>query len=366
VLTAQDLRAAGVSLPILVGGAALTKKFTYARIRPAYGSFVAYARDAMQGLDLANQLMNAEARPALERRIGEEALRLVEEDGAKEEPAAPAPAVRSSLVRADEPIRRPPDYDRHVVGVPDLRALWPYLNRQFLYSKHLGVKGSLERLAAEKDATLEEVEAIVRDVLRRCEEGWMRARGVYRFFRANSEGNALRIFDERGREVERFEFPRQPKKDGLCLADYVRPAGGEHDAVCFFVTTTGEGVRRRAEELKGRGEYVLSHTLQAVAIETAEAFAEKLHRDLRTLWGFPDPPGMTMTDRFKAKYQGVRVSFGYPACPNLADQEKLFRLLEPEEIGVRLTEGHMMDPEASVSALVFHHAQAEYFNASMK
>jgi len=112
-----------------------------------------------------------------------------------------------------------------------------------------------------------------------------------------------------------------------------------------------------------RGEYVRSHTLQALAIESAEGFAEKLHRDLRTAWGFPDAPGLSMIDRFKAKYQGIRVSFGYPACPDLADQEKLFRLLEPEEIGVRLTEGHMMDPEASVSALVFHHSQAEYFNS---
>ena len=364
VLTAQDLRAAGVALPILVGGAALTKKFTYARIRPAYGNFVVYARDAMQGLDLANQLMGAETRPALERKIAEEALRLAQEGGGKEEPVVAAPTVRSALVRADEPVRRPPDFERHVVGVPDLRALWPYVNRQFLFAKHLGVKGSVERLAAEKDPKLEEIESIVRDVMRRCEQGWMEARGVYRFFKANSEGNALLLFDEKGREIQRFDFPRQAKKDGLCIADYVRPVGDEHDTVCLFVTTTGGGVRATAEELKGRGEYVLSHTLQAVAIEAAEAFAEKLHRDIRTWWGFPDAPGLSMTDRFKAKYQGVRVSFGYPACPNLADQEKLFKLLHPEDVGVRLTEGFMMDPEASVSALVFHHSQAEYFNAS--
>jgi 5-methyltetrahydrofolate--homocysteine methyltransferase len=190
----------------------------------------------------------------------------------------------------------------------------------------------------------------------------MRARGVYRFFKAAGVGNVLVIYDERGREIERFDFPRERRPDGLCLSDFVRPAGGDPDYVCFFVTTTGEGIRERAETLKKAGEYVRSHTLQALAIETAEAFAEKLHRDLRTAWGFPDPPGLSMTDRFKAKYQGVRVSFGYPACPNLADQEKLFRLLKPEEIGVRLTEGYMMDPEASVSALVFHHSQADYFN----
>jgi 5-methyltetrahydrofolate--homocysteine methyltransferase len=363
VVTAQDLKAAGISLPILVGGAALTRKFTYTRIRPTYGHFVGYARDAMQGLDLANQVMNPELRATLDRKIAEEAIQLSATDAAKDEKPAPAPAVRSARIRADEPIRVPPDLERHVAGVPDLRALWPYVSPAMLYGKHLGVKGALDRLAEARDPKFLEIQEVVRDVQRRCEGGWMKARGVYRFFKAAGRGNTLFLYDSAGREVERFEFPRERKPEGLCLSDFVRPAGGEPDYVCLFVTSTGDGIRARAEELKTRGDYVLSHTLQALAIEAAEAYAEKLHRDLRTAWGFPDPPGLSMTDRFKAKYQGVRVSFGYPACPNLADQEKLFRLLGPEEIGVRLTEGQMMDPEASVSALVFHHSQAEYFNA---
>jgi 5-methyltetrahydrofolate--homocysteine methyltransferase len=103
--------------------------------------------------------------------------------------------------------------------------------------------------------------------------------------------------------------------------------------------------------------------VQALAIECAEAFAEMLHSRLRTQWGFPDPPGMDLHEKFKARYRGIRVSFGYPACPNLADQEILFRLLEPGQIGIELTEGYMMDPEASVSALVFHHPEAKYFRA---
>jgi 5-methyltetrahydrofolate--homocysteine methyltransferase len=122
------------------------------------------------------------------------------------------------------------------------------------------------------------------------------------------------------------------------------------------------GVRARAQDLKERGEYLLSHTLQALAVETAEAAAERLHRKIREGWGLFDASDLTMQDRFKARYQGIRVSFGYPACPNLKDQELLFRLLQPETIGVTLTDGFMMDPEASVSALVFHHSQARYFN----
>jgi len=363
VVTAQDLKAAGIGLPVLVGGAALTRKFTYTRIRPAYGSFVAYAKDAMQGLELANQVMNPEGRGALDRKIAEEALRLAQEESAPAPAAAPAPAVRSSRIRADEPVRVPPDLERRVGGEPDLRALWPYVSPPMLYGKHLGVKGALDRLAEAKDPKYLEIREIVGELQKRAESGWLRARSVRQFFKANSRGNSLLLYDPSGREVERFDFPRQREPDGLCLSDFVRPAEAGFDYVCLFVTTVGEGIRARAEELKNRGDYLLSHALQALAIETAEAYAEKLHRDLRTAWGFPDPPGLSMTDRFKAKYQGVRVSFGYPACPELSDQEKLFRLLRPEEIGVRLTEGHMMDPEASVSALVFHHSQAEYFNA---
>ena len=165
-----------------------------------------------------------------------------------------------------------------------------------------------------------------------------------------------------GREIERFDFPRQREPDGLCLSDFVRPAESGFDYVAMFVTTVGEGIRGRAEELKNRGEYVLSHALQALAIESAEAYAEKLHRDLRTSWGFPDPPGLSMTDRFKAKYQGVRVSFGYPACPEMSDQAKLFALLEPQRIGCQLTENWQIDPEQSTSAIIVHHPEAKYFN----
>jgi 5-methyltetrahydrofolate--homocysteine methyltransferase len=270
--------------------------------------------------------------------------------------------VRSPQVKADETIRVAPDLERHRVEIPDLRALWPYVSPFMLYGKHLGVKGNLEKLAEARDAKFLEIQEIVQRVQKECEGGWMKARGVYQYFKANSEGNLLHIYDAAGKEIERFDFPRQAKPDGLCLSDFVRPVGGEPDYVCFFVTTTGDGIRPRSEELKNKGEYVLSHTLQAVAIEAAEAFAEKLHRDIRTWWGFPDAPDLTMNDRFKARYQGIRVSFGYPACPNLADQRKLFALLKPEEIGVQLTEGDMMDPEASVSALVLHHSQAEYFS----
>ena len=169
------------------------------------------------------------------------------------------------------------------------------------------------------------------------------------------------MLHEDGREVARFAFPRQRAGERLCLADWVRDDAD--DAVALFAVTCGEGVRERAERWKAEGRYVRSHALQALAIECAEAFAEMLHARLRTLWGFPDPPALTIADKLKGRYRGIRVSFGYPACPDLADQATLWRLLEPERIGIQLTEGFMMDPEASVSAVVLHHPAAKYFKA---
>jgi 5-methyltetrahydrofolate--homocysteine methyltransferase len=192
----------------------------------------------------------------------------------------------------------------------------------------------------------------------------MRARAVWRFYEAESDGNELRLYEGRGATdpVARIAFPRQPKEPFLALPDFVLPpAGGKRDHVALFVTTAGAGVRELTEQAKDKGEYVRSHALAALALETAEASAEWLHARLRNLWGFPDPPETTMNDRLRALYRGKRYSFGYPACPDLEGQATLFRLLQPEDIGVELTEGFMMDPEASVSALIFHHPDAVYF-----
>ena len=131
----------------------------------------------------------------------------------------------------------------------------------------------------------------------------------------------------------------------------------------MFVTTIGPGVRDLAERWKSAGQFLNSHIIQALALEGAEAFAELLHQQIRQMWGFGDPPTLTYQDLFRTQYRGRRYSFGYPACPRLEDQEHLFRRLNvTASIGVQLTEGFMMDPEATVSALVFHHPDAKYFN----
>jgi len=188
---------------------------------------------------------------------------------------------------------------------------------------------------------------------------------MYRFFPAQSEGDTIHIYDpqDHGKVLQSFTFPRQQVEPYLCLADFVKSKeSGEMDVVGFLVVTCGQGIAELAEQWKRDGDYLRSHALQAIALETAEAFAERIHHIMRDAWGIPDPVEMTMQQRFAARYRGIRVSFGYPACPNLEDQAQLFALMKPEDIGVHLTEGFMMEPEASVSAMVFAHPEARYFN----
>jgi 5-methyltetrahydrofolate--homocysteine methyltransferase len=362
VVTAQDLREAGVDIPLFVGGAALTRKFTATRIAAEYGGVTLYAKDAMDGLDLANQLFSAVTRDALIARVRTEQSALAEAVGETAPVRAPAPATRPVSVPRVE-VMTPPDLERHIVRDVPLAHVYPYLNFQMLFGKHLGLRGPVVRLLEAGDPKALELQEVVETLkAEAAREGWLHAHGVYQWFRARAAGQTLTLLGPDGQPAASFTFPRQPDGERLCLSDYVRE--DRDDYVALFVVTCGAGVRQRAAAWKERGDYLRSHALQALAIECAEATAEWLHARLRTLWGFPDPPELTIADKLKAHYRGIRVSFGYPACPELADQVTLWRLLRPEEIGVALTEGFMMDPEASVSALVFHHPAAKYFKAA--
>jgi 5-methyltetrahydrofolate--homocysteine methyltransferase len=366
VVTAQDLRAAGVSCPILVGGAALSNRFTRLKIAPEYEGVVAYAHDAMTGLDLANQVVDAVRRGDLASRLARETADLQSE--AERRAAAPATPARKAALRRDHDIPTPPDLKTHVLDNYDLDAIFRYINPVMLYTRHLGFKGKFTEALERAEPRAIELQGRVREVeevmLARAD---IQARAVFKFFRAASEGETLYILSPDGaRVLESFHFGRQSVNEGLCLADYTLPrTDGRADYVAMFATTIGPGVRALAEQWKAEGQYLRSHILQILALEGAEAFAELVHQKIREMWGFPDPAGTTLGDLFKVRYRGVRVSFGYPACPRLEDQAQLFRLLGVEEhIGVHLTEGFMMEPEGSVTALVFHHPDAKYFSLS--
>jgi 5-methyltetrahydrofolate--homocysteine methyltransferase len=365
VITAQDLHTAGIDAPILVGGAALTRKFTKTRIAPEYEGIVLYAKDAMDGLDLANKLTDPKRRVVLEEEHRAALAQLAEEVEAPKEMPAPSRARRSHISQ-DAPVFVPPDYERHVMRDYPVSHVFPYVNLQMLMGHHLGLKGNVDELLAAGDERTVRLKETIDGIMRESERhSWLKPQAMYRFFPAQSDGNDILVYDpqDTSRILKRFSFPRQQVEPFLCLADFLKSVdSGVMDTVGFLVVTAGQGAREQAEQWKESGDYLRSHALLATALEVAEGLAERVHQIMRDNWGFPDPTEMTMKQRFGARYQGIRVSFGYPACPDLEDQGPLFELMHPEDIGIELTEGFMMDPEASVSAMVFAHPEAQYFN----
>ncbi|MBM7621634.1 5-methyltetrahydrofolate--homocysteine methyltransferase [Bacillus tianshenii] len=367
VITAHDMKQAGISTPIMVGGAALSRKFTDNKISKEYEGLVLYAKDAMNGLSLANQLRSPEELAELTLAHQEKKSKLVDVPAIPADQGAVATAVKvRSKVSRDVRVFEPSDTKRHLLRNYSISHVEPYINMQMLIGHHLGVKGKIANLIAEKDERTLQVKAVVDQLLAEAKQkGLITPAAVYQFFPAQSEDNTLLIYhpEDHSKVIERFEFPRQEKEPYLCLSDYVKSTdSGVMDYVGLFAVTAGRGIRELASSYKKEGRFLESHALQALALETAEGLAELVHQQMRDRFGFPDPVSFTMKERFAAKYQGQRFSFGYPACPNLEDQEKLFKLIRPEDIGIELTDGCMMEPEASVSAIVFAHPEARYFN----
>jgi len=364
VATANDFRDAGIDVPLLVGGAALSEKFTTLKIGPAYQAPTFYAKDAMTGLRMLNEIMDPAQR---DETLASHIFTVTDPNAFA--PAAPAAAVngfhRSTKVSTSVELLPPPYPERRVRTFPNLTEVWSYINPFMLYGRHLGYKGNFEQALLHREQKALDLFHKVEEIKHGARE-WMKVRAVWQFFETERDGNSIHLFlAGQGSPIHTFQFGRQPMENGLCLSDYVMPsANGRRDSIAVFVTTAGEGVRARSEEAKQAGRFVEAHALQALAIETAEASAEYLHRRMREDWGVPDPAEMTMQQRFTSRYRGKRYSFGYPACPNLDDQAGIWKLLLPEEIGVELTEGMMMEPEASVSALVFHHPDCAYFTAA--
>jgi 5-methyltetrahydrofolate--homocysteine methyltransferase len=363
VVTGGDLKDRGVSVPLLVGGAALSERFTITKIAPSYAAPTFYAKDAMTGLRLLNEIMDPATR---EQVLASHIFSDAESAPATStQPPTPSGQARSAKVRANLPVPPAPYLDRRVRDVPNLTEIWSYINSYMLYGRHLGFKGNFEKLLAARDPKALKLFQDVEEVKAEA-AGFMKVKAIWQFFEAERDANAINLFAPGGASpIHSFLFGRQFRPDGLCLSDYILDGEeGRRDHLPLFVVTAGAGIREAAERAKQAGEFFKAHALQALAIETAEGCAEWLHRRIREDWGFPDHPAMTMQERFTSRYRGKRYSFGYPACPNLDDQQGIWKLLHPEDIGVQLTEGMMMEPEASVSALLFHHPDCAYFTAS--
>ncbi|PYV41658.1 MAG: methionine synthase [Acidobacteria bacterium] len=359
----EDLQRQGLRFPVLAGGAALTRKYVEEDMQSVYGGPVFYGQDAFAGLHIMDGIMDPGrkgeiAPPVPTRRKAATAC------AAEPRDAEVAAADFTSTVTRDVSIPRPPFFGRRVVRDLSMEDIFPFLNEVALFRNQWGIRG------VKKDEYLRLIGEKYRPVLEQLKveclrEGYLEPRVVYGYFACQSDGNDLIVYDsaEDLKGTLRFTFPRQSKEPYLCLADYFAPSdSGKLDVLGLTVVTIGSRASEVTRELFARNEYTKYLYLHGLSVESAEALAEYFHKRIRRELGIDDKDGAEIEMLFKQRYRGRRYSLGYGACPALEDQEKIFTLLQPEEIGVRLTTGYQLEPEQSTSAFVVHHPQAKYFN----
>lgn len=375
VNTVGVLKEAGIDIPIFVGGAALTEKFTVNKIEPSYeNNIVIYSKDAMTALADLNKMIDAEKfeefKTYLQKRRD---LLLVksEEELAKLDVRQSVSSIKDQDGDFDfskvelpkynfEKIYKPETLNRQIITNISAKEVFKYLNLQMLIGKHLGLKSVVNNLLEQGDERVTKIYNEIIDIINHGDE-YFDIKAVYKYFPTRKNGEKIEVLsDDLQTVIETFEFPRQKFGKYYSLNDYISPEG--IDYMGLFVVSAGEKSRLASNELMEKGEFYRGHLVNSVGLEIAEATAEYIHRIMREDVGIFDPADITQDEIFKSKYQGTRYSFGYPACPDLSDQEKLFKLLRPETYGIKLTEGYMMYPEASVSAIVFSQPFTKYFN----
>jgi 5-methyltetrahydrofolate--homocysteine methyltransferase len=347
-----ELHQQGLEFPVLVGGAAINRNFGRRILYPngtesdeIYEPGVFYCKDAFEGLHVVDQLVDGDARAALVEKIRDEAQKLREQGEEPEELPTDDDTVRSAA-RTDVPVPEPPFWGVREMPV-DLDEVFPHLDLHVLFKLHWGGKGvkgeAWDKLLADD----------FHPRLKRmwAEQDWLRPRAVLGYFPCASEGNELIVFDpgDRERELTRLVFPRQPKHDRICLADFYRPlSSGERDVVALQAVTAGAEVTELMARLEADGEFAEQLFVHGLGVQVAEGMAEWLHSEVRRSLGI-EPA------------QGRRYSWGYPACPEQSEHEKVFELLDAGQIGLSLSDGYAVEPEQSTVAIVAHHPQAVYF-----
>jgi 5-methyltetrahydrofolate--homocysteine methyltransferase len=353
----QELHARGLDFPVLVGGAAINRNFALRILYPGgraaedvYAPGVFYCKDAFEGLAKMDGLIDPPARErlVLETRAAAQKLR---EQGERPDDGPPTDdsSVRSAA-RTDVPVPAPPYWGAREIPVK-LAEVFPHLDTHVLFKLHWGgrgVKGEAWRKLL-RDDFQPRLERMWR------EQDYLHPRALLGYFPCNSEGNELIVWDPQDfdpvhpRELERLVFPRQPRHDRICLADFFRPVGsGEPDVVVLQAVTAGEEVSELMARLEAEGEFAEQLFVHGLGVQTAEGMAEWLHARVRAELGITPA-------------QGRRYSWGYPACPEQSEHEKVFRLLGAASIGLRLSGGYAVEPEQSTVAIVAHHPQAVYF-----
>ncbi len=358
------------SLPVLLGGAALTRNYVEHDLRETYDGAVFYGRDAFEGLATMDALMEAKRSgtplqevmgPAASSERRGPSRRQRHAEGLVESPTG----IRSEVAR-DAQIFEPPFLGARVAKGISLDEILKFLNEtalfrnQWQYRPEKRADGTAESDGEFKDR----IRPILAEQLATAKaEGWLQPSVTWGYFPANSEGNELIIWEDVERSAERcrFQFPRQATEPHLCISDFFRDTEGPVDYVAFQIATMGRAateVEQAQFERNEYGQYLLTHGL---AIEMTEALAELWHFRVRSEWGFAQEDGPTLAGLFRQQYRGSRYSWGYPACPDLDDQEKVVALLDAEAIEVSLTEEFMLEPEQSTSAIIVPHPEAKYF-----
>lgn len=359
-LVVQELHKRGLRFPVLVGGAAINRQYglriTFVGDEEPYEAGVFYCKDAFEGLETMDRLMDPARREEFVRAtIAEAAAALYQRQRGRVALAHLGRAGQSgervrSAVRQDVPVPTPPFWGARATSRIRLADVVTCLDRNALYRLQWGAKNAKgeewERLKAEFDQK-------VRDLIREAErDGWLEPKVAYGFFPVQSDGNELIVYDpaNRTRELTRFVFPRQPERERLCLSDYFRSVeSGEYDVAAFQIVTMGAKVDELAEALQRQGDYSRSYYIHGLGVSMAEALAEYTNRLIRQSLGIGET-------------RGKRYSWGYPACPDLEEHTKLFQILPADQIGVTLTEAFQLVPEQSTAAIVVHHPEAKYFS----
>ncbi|MFZ4063453.1 MAG: methionine synthase [Candidatus Nanopelagicaceae bacterium] len=349
--------------PIILGGAALTRSFVEQDLAGAFDGTVRYAKDAFEGLSLMDSMMaikrgdkSATLPPLRERRTpNTRANREVNLD------------TKRSDVASDNKVPTPPFYGSRIVkGIP-LASYLGSLDERALFVGQWGLqgkRGEYEKMVEEEGKP--RLRTLLNDVQA---NGWLNAAVVYGYFPCYSEGNDLVILHHegplKGSERTRFTFPRQSRDQRLCLSDFFREkSSGVIDTVAFHIVTMGQSVSDATSKLFAANEYREYLELHGLSVQLTEALAEHWHSRIREELGFASEDATGIAEILDQGYRGSRYSFGYPACPDLEQQRQLCELLEPERIGVELSEEFQLHPEQSTSAIIVHHPQAKYFNAT--
>ncbi len=364
-----------VSVPVMLGGAALTRNYVEQDCAAAYGTGqVAYARDAFDGLSLMDKVVNGNFSAHVNERTEKRQPRsdktkrvLGQATRADQRPVdLEETRLRRGELAAGVEVPEPPFWGPRVLARVPLDALVPFLNDRMLYQFQWGFRKNGRSLGDYMKWARRELRPTLKRMLDVSkQQDILVPQAVYGYWPANAEGNDVIVFDpeERDREVARFTLPRQARAGGLCIADFLRDVeSGERDVLGLQVVTVGQNASDVARDWFSDDRYQDYLYLHGLGVEMAEALAEYLHKRIRAELGFGHEDARDMEAMLSQGYRGSRYSFGYPACPNLEDQEQLLALLNAEAIGIVMSDEHQLHPEQSTSAIVLHHPQAKYFS----